>query len=338
MYFNNMSTMVRKRWCLATSLMILNACYLTTCITAETSPCLLECEKKWSICRDACDSVPDVQTECMAVCSEVTQTCEEDCGVEELTAEISLCVMTSDCGGKCGTQAVIEEFLKACQRNDLKECFRSCKRVCSLADATKKYIDTFLFSECTQICMDRLCPGGAASDPVTSATCPDSKDSMCYDLYDPVTCSANGFEGCVYSNDCLAEAAGFFEKDCVPQVQHDATELLAEPVAPVPDENQEVTCPKSDDTPCTKIYRPVSCSANGFVGCVYSNECFAAAAGFAKDDCVKQSDVCPGPNPKILCTMEYNPVICNGCRYSNPCLARAAGFSSGCTSADELSH
>lgn len=35
---------------------------------------------------------------------------------------------------------------------------------------------------------------------------------------------------------------------------------------------------------------------------------------------------CPTPDPSVICTKEYKPVVCDGCAYANSCIAGAAGF------------
>jgi hypothetical protein len=53
------------------------------------------------------------------------------------------------------------------------------------------------------------------------------------------------------------------------------------------------------------------------------------SSGSAAGTAPARTTPCPDPKPDVVCTKEYNPVLCDGCRYANPCLAGAAGFTSG---------
>jgi hypothetical protein len=132
---------------------------------------------------------------------------------------------------------------------------------------------------------------------------------VCDPVLDPVLCAGL----CVYDNLCSAQAGpGFTEADC---------------------ESISSECPESDPgLLCITLFQPVDCS-----GCIYSNECFAAGAGYAADDCVlvveepipvnpNETPECTESDPDRVCIALFQPVDCNGCIYNNGCFAGGAGY------------
>ncbi len=117
--------------------------------------------------------------------------------------------------------------------------------------------------------------------------------SVCTSDIASVSCGPPGGKQCVYSNQCLADSAGYNSNQCCNAVP--------------------------DGIACTADFKPVEC---GSIPCVYSNQCQADAAG--------ATDCCPQVPEGIACTTEYKPVKCGSeqCEYANQCLADAAGYSS----------
>jgi len=108
-----------------------------------------------------------------------------------------------------------------------------------------------------------------------------------------VSCGPPGGKQCSYSNQCLADSAGYNSNQCCNAVP--------------------------DGIFCTADFKPVEC---GSIPCVYSNQCQADAAG--------ATDCCAQVPEGVACTADSTPVTCGSeqCGYSNQCLADAAGYSS----------
>ena len=98
-------------------------------------------------------------------------------------------------------------------------------------------------------------------------------DALCTRQYQPVLCGhADTEDKCEYNNVCIANAAGYFNEECVyieaEDEQQSASVIRKEPL---PLENM---CPfSSADWICPRKYAPVRC---GEQGCWYSNMCVAA--------------------------------------------------------------
>jgi len=149
----------------------------------------------------------------------------------------------------------------------------------------------------------------------TGPTCPvPGPASICPAIAAPVVCTG----GCEYGNLCLATASGFLASDC---------SSIFPTQAPVVDEcaftNPDIFCPA--------LFDPVIC-ANG---CVYSNSCFASAAGAQGCNPATDSPVTPLTPPPSdcpistsFCRAKFDPVLCEpgSCEYSNLCEALGAGF------------
>jgi hypothetical protein len=65
--------------------------------------------------------------------------------------------------------------------------------------------------------------------------------------------------------------------------------------------------------------------------CVYTNQCYAGASGYANfaSQCVALLDAsqCPKQGFEVICTKIYAPVICADlCIYPNQCIATGSGF------------
>ena len=122
-----------------------------------------------------------------------------------------LCVDTLDCGGLCGTQQEIDVFLRHCNNGPAGPCFTSCWNVCEHANDNSNNPH---LSACTQECVYASCPADAAAQGLLHAghadTCPvPDPEAICYMIYAPVDCA-----GCVYSNSCIAAAAGLNPAAC----------------------------------------------------------------------------------------------------------------------------
>lgn len=142
--------------------------------------------------------------------------------------------------------------------------------------------------------------------------------------------------GCVYSNECEATAAwvtsaGLPESSCtvISTLPFFANSCPTVPdgIACTADYNPQVSLRSSLE--CHK-YSLFSFDSNAFISvlwqtcdndCRYDNTCLAEASGAT--GC---TDSCPLPDAEIVCTKEYNPVVCGGCTYSNACIGTAAGF------------
>lgn len=160
----------------------------------------------------------------------------------------------------------------------------------------------------TRWCLyDNLCTALAAGQQEVDCVrdCPTNTNGAvaCTTEVDPYFCG-----GCLYSNQCETQAAwvtsaGLPESSCV---AINTLPFVAQ------------ACPKvPGDIACVLNYSPQTCDHD----CRYDNECLAQAAGAA--GC---KDSCPLSDSNVLCTREYEPVICNGCVYNNNCLATAANF------------
>ena len=122
-----------------------------------------------------------------------------------------LCVDTLDCGGICGTQQEVNVFLAQCNGGPAGPCFDDCWSACDHSNSVNNNPN---LSACTQECVTAACPADAANQGLTHAghldSCPvPAADAICYMIYAPVDCG-----GCVYSNGCLAEAAGMNSAAC----------------------------------------------------------------------------------------------------------------------------
>jgi len=156
--------------------------------------------------------------------------------------------------------------------------------------------------------------------PSPTFDCPVPGEGIpCQDIYEPVSC---GDVGCVYGNQCEADAAGYADGDCVE-------------AAPTQTDVDVVT-------PCPAIYDPVECGGDadgdgdgsGGAAGVYDNLCLAEASGYLESQCVPYSEpVCPEPSPDVICIDLWAPVRCKTasadyeCEYGNLCVAEAAGYS-----------
>ncbi|CAB9520962.1 expressed unknown protein [Seminavis robusta] len=136
----------------------------------------------------------------------------------------------------------------------------------------------------------------------TQQSCPVvPRGTVCPALEAPVECG-QGY-GCYYSNDCLAQAAGYNIHYCRQS-------------CPVPSRNR---CPTHHD--------PVLCGPE--FECEYENECVANAAGFVGCHPINPpSESCAIPTQN-RCPTHLDPVLCGSnydCEYENECVANAAGF------------
>jgi len=141
-----------------------------------------------------------------------------------------------------------------------------------------------------------------AVDPLREPeVCPEPGMVPCTRIFLPVTCTG----GCEYSNQCVANSAGFGEDECVlapPEATttepkdpneseitrtEDPTETEASDVrTPIP-------CPGlSPYIPCNRRYAPVTCRLgeveDGAQLCGYSNMCQAMGAGFNPRNCFRE--------------------------------------------------
>jgi len=139
-----------------------------------------------------------------------------------------------------------------------------------------------------------VCDAEGARFDLGDDCCQDTRsNTVCTSDIASVSCGPPGGKQCVYSNQCLADSAGYNLNQCCNAVP--------------------------DGIVCTTDFKPVEC---GSIPCVYSNQCQADAAG--------ATDCCPQVPEGIACTTEYKPVKCGSeqCEYANQCLADAAGYSS----------
>lgn len=128
---------------------------------------------------------------------------------------------------------------------------------------------------------------------------------VCTTLFEPVDCGG----GCIYSNRCVASAAGF-----------PSCPVVGGSACPVP---------ASSAPSCGFEIKRLSCGSNQ---CLYDNECFAQKANYnVATDCVPSNApiVCP-PVPDTVSaqclTTFLDPVICSGCQYQSECFAELAGM------------
>lgn len=150
----------------------------------------------------------------------------------------------------------------ACSHHLFLSQLLSHQQYSNLCDAESTGV--FTDSDCVQL---RL-PG-----PV----CPEAGDAPCNRMYRPVDCG-----GCEYSNQCVANSAGFDADSCDELVPPpDISTTLQEPSP----------CPETGPYfPCNKRYDPVVCvldsdeDAEPFL-CEYSNLCSAIGALFSEEDC-----------------------------------------------------
>lgn len=122
-----------------------------------------------------------------------------------------LCIDTIDCGGFCGTQQQVNAFLNQCNNGPAGPCFDDCWNACNHSNANNNNPN---LSVCTQECATATCPAEAAEQGLLHAGLSDScpvpdPEAVCFLLYDPVDCG-----GCVYSNACIATAAGLNVATC----------------------------------------------------------------------------------------------------------------------------
>jgi hypothetical protein len=163
---------------------------------------------------------------------------------------------------------------------------------------------------------------------------------MCIALFAPVDCN-----GCIYENGCWAGGAGYSETDCVlleepiPVIPYEAVACKSDPDCipyeePIPvNPDEALECNESDpDLICFALFAPVNCK-----GCIYDNGCLAGGAGYSEADCVQlqepipvnpvENPKCDQKDPDLVCSTDFEPVVCNGCKFSNGCWAAGAGYS-----------
>lgn len=179
------------------------------------------------------------------------------------------------------------------------------------------------------------CDVESAGFDIGDDCCQDTRsNTACPANMAPVSCGPPGGKQCGYSNQCLADAAGYQSEQCCNAVPDGiACTMDFAPVEcgaiPCVYSNQcqadaagATGCCKQvpEGIACTADFKPVNC---GTEKCEYSNQCLATAAGYQDTECCAAA-VTDG------CTMEYSPMMCGSasCQYDNVCIATNAGFDS----------
>ena len=145
--------------------------------------------------------------------------------------------------------------------------------------------------DCT---FSNLCGALAAGFTETECSldsCPSGDDSSCSREYKPTMC---GDDKCVYDNDCIAQAAGF---------EPNPTSGICKPLV---DGVNPAECPaESGGSVCTAELDEKQC---GTLGCLYSNQCQADAAGYSEAECWQA--YCPAPSTVDACDKVPDPITC----------------------------
>lgn len=140
-----------------------------------------------------------------------------------------------------------------------------------------------------------LCGAMAAGFSETECSldsCPTGGDAAsCSREYKPTQC---GDDGCVYDNDCLAQAAGF---------EPNPTSGVCKPLL---DGVNPAECPAQQEGGiCTAELNEKQC---GPLGCLYSNQCEADAAGYSEGECWQA--YCPAPSTVDACDSVPDLITC----------------------------
>jgi hypothetical protein len=116
-------------------------------------------------------------------------------------------------------------------------------------------------------------------DPTVKPECKEPDPGFCIALYDPYVC-----DGCVYSNSCVAEGAGYSDISVCERLEEPVPVPVdpALPLPPVVEVNPNGACPQPPQgTPVPLVYSPVLCDGR----CEYGNVYTAVAAGYEEEDC-----------------------------------------------------